>query len=172
MYKLYSSLHFTLLSIQLGECDSPIQFSHHSVDIVVGQMRFAHTIFASSVGANRIRPRLHSPPFIFTPVYIRPRLYSPPFAFAHVYIHPIIIRLYHYFIEQMPIGRMRFAPTETRYVIAITSRINLKTPLHRPQNTRVFHLQRPGLLGINTLSFTPADPGISYTPRPTFHLFH
>ena len=42
---------------------------------------------------------------------IRPRLYSPPFAFVHVYIHPIIIRLYHYFIEQMPIGRMRFAPT-------------------------------------------------------------
>lgn len=95
---------------------------------------------------------------------IRPRLYSPPFAFVHVYIHPIIIRLYHYFIEQMPIGRMRFAPTiflhhsvdiivvaysigrmrlgrmrfaptETRYVIAITSRINLKTPLHTPQKT-------------------------------------
>ncbi len=54
----------------------PYNFSHHSV------------------GANRIRPRL----------------YSPPFAFVHVYIHPIIIRLYHYFIEQMPIGRIRFAP--------------------------------------------------------------
>ena len=155
----------------------PYNFSHHSV------------------GANRIRPRL----------------YSPPFAFVHVYIHPIIIRLYHYFIEQMPIGRMRFAPTifphhsvdivvgaysigrihngrmrlgrmrlgrmrfaptETRYVIAITSRINLKIPLHTPQNTRVFHLQRPGLLGIKTRSFTLADPGFSCTPRPTFHLFH
>ena len=46
------------------------------------------------------RGESHSPPFIFA-----------PFAFVHVYIHPIIIRLYHYFIEQMPIGRMRFAPT-------------------------------------------------------------
>ena len=129
----------------------PYNFSHHSV------------------GANRIRPRL----------------YSPPFAFVHVYIHPIIIRLYHYFIEQMPIGRMRFAPTYFRIIpltslswhiqldecimgecdsplhwhtyiylfrisygriafapisirpiyFSITSRINLKTPLHTPQKT-------------------------------------
>ena len=64
----------------------PYNFSHHPV------------------GANRIRPRL----------------YSPPFAFVHVYIHPIIICLYHYFIEQMPIGRMRFAPTYFR-IIPLTS---------------------------------------------------
>ena len=78
----------------------PYNFSHHSV------------------GANRIRPRL----------------YSPPFAFVHVYIHPIIIRLYHYFIEQMPIGRMRFAPTLAYIYYSNPVRANRIRPnQHSPQ---------------------------------------
>ena len=75
----------------MGECDSPLHWH-------------TYIYYSNPVRANRIPPRL----------------YWPPFAFVHVYIHPIIIRLYHYFIEQMPIGRMRFAPTYFR-IIPLTS---------------------------------------------------
>ena len=47
-----------------------------------------------------------------------------------------------------------------------TSRENVKSRSHTPQNTRVFVLPRPGYLGVKTRVFTLRQPGF-FTHSPT-----
>ena len=75
----------------------PYNFSHHSV------------------GANRIRPHLHSSPFIFAPVYIRPHLHSSMFIFIQLLFVYIIISL-----NKCPLGECD-SPLQYFRIIPLTS---------------------------------------------------
>ena len=107
----------------MGEFDSPLHI-------------YTHIYSAFRTGESHSPPISIRPQSAFAPIFIHPNIYIPsfhPFQWANA-IRPYIGT--HIYIIQIPYGRIAFAPISIRPIyFPTTSRINLKTLMHTPQNT-------------------------------------